>query len=389
MERGQLPSPVMPFASALSEHPITAHAVGEVTGQVLDAIGSHPDLALIFVTPPHAGALEDAARAVRDLLHPGTILGCAAESVTGTAREVERAPAVSLWAGHMGPVTPVELEAMSPGGPVSGWPDALPFEPQALLLVADPYSFPAEAFFAWLADTHPGLPVIGGMASAALGPGGTRLARDASIRTSGAVGAFLGPGARLVSVVSQGCRPIGQPLVVTRSERNVVYELAGKPPLDRLTALAETSLEPGDVALINRGGLQIGRVIDEHKVDFGRGDFRMVGIQGADRDIGAIALADTVETGATVQFHLRDAKAADEELRILLSERQADAALVFSCNGRGTRMFGQPHHDAAVLAELLGRIPTGGFFAAGEFGPVAGHNFLHSFTASMALLADT
>jgi small ligand-binding sensory domain FIST len=384
----------VPFAAALSEHPITATAVGEVAGQVLEQLSAAcppdrgPDLALLFVTPHHGGALEDAAAAVRSTLRPGTLLGSAAVAVAGNGREVEDGPGVSLWAGCFEPVVPVRLEAHpGPEGPtVSGLPDQLPFVPQALVLLADPFSFPADALFALLADRHPGLPVVGGMASAARGPGGNRLALDGDVVTSGAVGAFVGPGVRLTTVVSQGCRPIGQPLVVTNAERSVIKELAGQPPLERLVEQAK-ALPERDVRLINRG-LHMGKVIDEHKLEFGRGDFLIRNVLGADQSTGAMQIGDEMEVGATVQFQVRDAESADEDLRSLLDGHAADGALLFTCNGRGTNLFPGPDHDASVLADLLGSPPAAGFFAAGELGPVGGRNFLHGFTASVLLFQD-
>jgi small ligand-binding sensory domain FIST len=383
----------MPFAAALSEHPVTAHAVGEVAGQVLEKIGPVPDLALLFVTPPHAGALEDAAGAVRSVLGPATLVGCAAVSVVANGREVEERPAVALWAGRVGPVAPVHMVAepsVSDEPAIAGWPDELPFTPHALLLVADPFSFPAESLFALVQERHPGLPVIGGMASAARGPGGNRLALDARVVTAGAVGAFLGPGVEVETVVSQGCRPIGTPFAVTRVDRNIVYELAGRPAFERLLELARTDLSEEEVELINAGALHVGRVIDEHKPAFERGDFLVRNVLGADQTQGAIAVNDLVDLGATLQFHLRDAKSADEDLRQLLAGRrgQADGGLLFTCNGRGRRFFGEPDHDAAVVASYLDDPPVAGFFAAGEFGPVGGRNFVHGFTASIALLRE-
>ena len=378
----------MPFAAALSLHPVTAHAVGEVTGQVLEALGGDVDLALVFVTPPHAGALEDATAAVRTVLRPRTVLGCAAVSVVGTAREVEEEAAVSLWAGRFGPVAPVRLEARQgpEGVEITGWPEEPPFQPEALILLADPFSFPAEAFYADLARRHPGLPVIGGNASAARGPGGNRLALDGQVVTSGAVGALLGPGVEVDTVVSQGCRPVGQPYVVTRAERNIVYELAGEPALERLLRMARGGMPDEDVRLINQG-LHLGQVIDEHKEEFGRGDFLVRNVLGADQENGAIAVNDVVEVGTTVQFHVRDAATADEDLQHLLAGHEADAALLFTCNGRGVRLFGTSDHDAGVLDERVG-VPAAGFFAAGEFGPIGGRNFVHGFTASIALLRE-
>jgi small ligand-binding sensory domain FIST len=388
------------FASSLSTHPVTAHATGEVIGQVIEQIGRFPDLAVLFVTRPHAGALEDAADTVSRLLEPTVLIGCAAESVVGNQREIEQAPAVSLWAGLTGPIKPVRLwtefepgdptEADEPGRPtpvIRGWPDDLAFEPQSLILLSDPYSFPVELLLHGLQSEHPGLPVVGGMASAALGPGGNRLVLDHHLFTEGAVGALIGSGVAVSSVVSQGCRPIGRPLAVTRAERNIIYELAGQPALQRLRQLAREGMSERDVQLINQG-LHIGVVIDEHKLEFGRGDFLIRSVIGADRTNGAIAAGDFVAVGTTVQFHVRDAEAADEDLRELLADRRADGVLLFTCNGRGSRLFDKPDHDAGVVGDLLGDPPVAGFFAAGEVGPVGGHNFVHGFTASMAIFEE-
>lgn len=356
------------FAAAVSEHPVTATAVGEVAGEVLERLGgTSPDLAMLFVTEAHAGALEDAARAVRSILSPGVLLGCAAVAVVGPGVEVEERPGVSLWAGRVGAVAPF----------VEGVP--APFEPVALLLLADPFTFDAETFLAEV-----GVPVYGGMASAARGPGGNRLVVDDEMATSGAVGAWLGPGVRVRSIVSQGCRPIGSPYVVTKAERNVIYELGGTAPMQRLLDMARTQLPEEDVQLINQG-LHLGMVVDERKVDFGPGDFLVRNVLGADPENGAIAVGDLMEVGRTVQYHVRDADSADEELRRLLAGEDAAAALLFTCNGRGRRLFGEPDHDAGVLHDALDGAPAAGFFAAGELGPIGGRNALHGFTASIAL----
>ncbi len=151
---------------------------------------------------------------------------------------------------------------------------------------------------------------------------------------------------------------------------------------------ARDSLDEEEVVLLESGGLHLGRVIDEHREHFGRGDFLVRNVVGADRTSGAIAVGEAMALGTTVQFHLRDAATADEDLHALVSACRADAALVFTCNGRGTRLFGAPHHDVRVLSEHLGAVPMAGFFAAGELGPVGGRNFVHGFTASVALLRD-
>jgi len=374
------------YAAAISEHPVTASAVGETAGQILEQTGDGLDLAVLFVTPHHAGALEDAAGAVRAVLRPGTLIGCAAVAVAGNGREVEDGPAVALWAARLAaPVAPLVLHGEeTPDGPlVVGWPDASPFEPEAVILVADPFTFPADTFLGRLAADRPGLPVIGGMASGARGPGGSRLVLDDHVMPVGAVGALLGPGSGLTTVVSQGCRPIGDPFVVTKAERNVIYELGGQPPLQRLEHLARR-LPEDEVQLVNQG-LHLGLVIDEQVSEYHRGDFLIRNVLGADRANGAIAVDALVEVGTTVQFQVRDGASADEDLRLLLTGREADAALLFTCSGRGRNLFDEPDHDTGVLAQSLDGPQVAGFFAAGELGPVGGRNFLHGFTASIAL----
>jgi small ligand-binding sensory domain FIST len=380
----------VPFASALSEHPVTATAVGETAGEILEALGPRPDLAALFVTPHHGGALEDAANAVRAILEPGVLIGTAAVSVLGNGREVENGPGIVLWAGRTGaPVAPLQLSVgrTSDGVTVSGWPAVLPFEPAAVVLVADPFSFPAEAFLAYLAAEHPGLPVVGGNASAAAGPGGNRLVVDGTVASSGAIGAVIGRGLGVEPVVSQGCQPIGQPFTVTRSEDNVVYELGGEPAYERLAAVAAAL--PDDRSGLRGNGVLLGMVVDERKLDYERGDFLARDLLGIDRDTGAVAVNDLVPVGTTAQYLVRDAATADDDLRVLLSGRRASGALVFTCNGRGARFFPEPDHDAAVVAELLDHPATAGFFAAGEFGPVGHRNFVHGYTAAIALLTDT
>jgi small ligand-binding sensory domain FIST len=378
------------FASALSEHPITASAVGETAGQVLEALGSRPALVTLFVTPHHAGALEDAARAVRVILEPGVLVGCAAISVLGNGREVEDGPGVVLWAASFdAPVLPITLSVLrtDDGLALGGWPEELPFDPSTLLLIGDPYSFPAERFFDHLAAAYPGLPIVGGNASAASGPGGNRLVLDDLVVTSGAVGALIGGGVTIEPVVSQGCRPIGRPYAVTRAEQNVVFELGGEPAFQRLTEIASTM--PEEEAGLLRNGVLLGVVVDEHKLDYERGDFLARNLLQIDRTTGAVAIGDVVEVGTTAQYLVRDATTADEDLRTLLAGRRAEGALVFTCNGRGARFFTTPDHDAAVVADLLDDPATAGFFAAGEFGPIGDRNFLHGYTASIALLSNT
>ncbi|MCU1485474.1 MAG: hypothetical protein JWN67_2220 [Actinomycetia bacterium] len=380
----------MPFAAALSEHPLPTHAVGEVVGEVLEQLGDAPDLAILFVSAPHTGAIEDIASAVRQLLRPRVLVGCTAGTVVGADREVEDHPAISLWAARIPTVEAHRLaaERTADGPAITGFPAAceLPADAEAVLVFADPFTFPADELVAGLRDqVGVDLPVIGGLASAARGPGGNRLVLDGHVVTDGAIAIVIG-GVGVQTVVSQGCRPIGDPMVVTAADGTMIKELAGRNALEKVQETLRL-LSPDDVDLAQRG-LHIGRVIDERKATFERGDFLIRDVLGADPSSGAVAVGDEVEVGSTVQLQVRDAASADEDLRDLLWARAADGALLFTCNGRGTSLFGIESHDAQVVSDLLDRIPLAGMSCAGELGPVGGRSFLHTFTASVLLLHD-
>jgi small ligand-binding sensory domain FIST len=374
------------FAAALSEHPVASHAVGEVAGEVLEAFGGdEPDLLVLFASPHFVGAMEDLTFALGNLLEPRVLLGATAVGVVGGAHEVEDAAGVSVFAVSCpdADLTPVALdvERTPDGVAVTGWPD-LQGDPSTLLLLADPFSFPLDGFLARLREDRPDLQVIGGAASAARGPGGNRLLLDGRVTATGAVGVFL-DGLPVRAVVSQGCRPVGSPYVITDGEGNRIHELAGRSAIERVQDTAAAASEQ-DRALM-RGGLHLGIVVDEHRADFERGDFLVRNVLGGDPESGAIVVGDDIEVGQTVQFHVRDAAAADEDLREMLAGEDAAAVLLFTCNGRGIRFFGEPDHDAGVVDQLLGPLPVAGAFCAGEVGPVGGRAFLHGFTASLAL----
>jgi small ligand-binding sensory domain FIST len=374
----------------LSQHPVLADAAGEAAGQVIEQLeGDDPHLVVCFVSPHFVGAFDDLAFALANLLTPAVLIGATSIAVIGGAQEVEDGPAVSLFAAMLpdATLTPVQLEfeATEHGGFVSGWPEELvaaASAPSTMLLLADPFNFPTDGFLQQLDAAYPGTRVIGGAASAANGPGGNRLLLDDRVVASGAVGVLL-DGVDVQTVVSQGCRPLGRPYVVTRGGRNRVEELGGEPALERLQHAAATASD-ADRELI-RHGLHVGVVVDEHRAEFGRGDFLVRNVVGADPESGALAIGGEVAVGQTVQFHVRDAAAADEDLHELLAGHDARGALLFTCNGRGRRFFGVPDHDAGVVDRVLGPLPVAGALCAGEIGPVGGRNFVHGFTATLAL----
>jgi small ligand-binding sensory domain FIST len=379
----------VPFAAALSQHPVAADAVGEVLGSIVEQRGVEPDLVVVFASAAHVEFLGEISAAIGTVLRPGTLVGASASSVLAGSQEAEEVPALSVWAAWTEPVRPIRLatgpvhdDGDGPAVMVQGVPADVPLG-CTLLLLADPHSFPADGFLAQLAAARPDVMVVGGLASAAARPGGNALVLDGEVHRDGAVGVVLPP---TQAVVSQGCRPVGEPMVVTRADRGFLMELAGKPALDQLTDLA-TDLPLAERALLAKG-VQLGVAIDEHRLEFGRGDFLVRPVLGADRGRGVIAVGSEIAIGTTVQFHVRDAASADEDLRELLDDVHGGGALVFTCNGRGERLFGVEDHDASVVAEALDTSAVAGMFCAGELGPIGGRSFLHGFTASILVFAD-
>ena len=390
----------MPFAAALSTAPQIDAALEQVCHDSRSRLAGPIDLAVAFFSTQHAEAADRLARTIAERLAPRCLLGCVAESVIGDGREIEGGPALSLWLGRWERPVALEsfhavLERTSEGPSLLGLPDGLvgaAAADSAVLLLGDPYTFPVDLFLNQMNENNPGLRVLGGMASGTGGPGQCRLLFNGEMRTDGAVGVLLQGPIGLRSIVSQGCRPIGRHMVVTKAEDNIILELGGKPPFQQLQQLWQ-GLNPQDQQLFQQG-LHIGRVINEYRGDFQRGDFLVRNVLGLDRSSGALAINERVRVGQTVQFHVRDAATADEDLHALLQldvhahEKRPAAALLFSCNGRGSRLFDRPNHDAGAVRAEAGEIPLAGFFAQGELGPVGGQNFIHGFTASIALFEE-
>jgi small ligand-binding sensory domain FIST len=377
------------YVAAVSEHPVAAHAVGEITGEVLEALDAPPDLMLIFVSPHFAGATEDVVGVLRSVLAPCALVGATHAAVVGNGREVEDGPAIAVWAAS-GPGLGAEVVTLDVvpgaqgGADLMGWPEAdAGTDPSTLLLLADPFTFPVDGVLRVLEAARPGLRVVGGMASAASGPGGNRLVADGRVLDRGAVGLLLGPDAPVEAVVAQGCRPVGQPFTVTAVDGNHVVGLGGRSALERLEEVAREMSEDEQAQLLR--GLHVGLVVDERQVDFAQGDFLVRNVLGAREADGALAVGAMVEVGQTLQFQIRDAHAADTDLRNALAGRSAAGSLLFTCTGRGQRLFGAPDHDATAVRDAFGTIAVAGGFCAGELGPVGGHNHVHGFTASLAL----
>jgi small ligand-binding sensory domain FIST len=355
-----------------------------------------PVFACVFVRAAGPDDVEAALSAASRTLGAPHSIGCSSShGVIGGGHGIEDVSAVSVFVAS-GPgisVRSFHLEVIPTPESIAvvGMPD-VHADDQVAVLLADAYSFPVEGFVEESTLTLSGLPVAGGLAVGGQGSGSTRLLIDDRVVDRGAVGLVLGGTASIDAVVSQGCRPVGQPMTVTRCEGNVVLELAGRPALQRLEDLLR-SLPPEDQAAAP-GGLQIGLARDEYADEHQQGDFLIRNLVRVDVDRGALVVADDVRVGQTVSFQLRDPAAASADLRRALGRwgsgtpaGRAAGALLFSCNGRGEDFFRTSDHDALAVRDELGGAEVAGYFAAGEIGPVAGRNHLHGFSASLVVFS--
>ena len=386
----------MPYRASHSTSPDIATALAAVCDDVAAGLPGAADLSFLFVSHHHAQHFQRLADEVRRRTGTRVLLGCTGETVVGGGEEIETGPAVSLWSATL-PGAQIETFhatfAQTPDGIVcAGLPTAAPASDNSaatIFALGEPYSTEPNVLIRQLADELPSAPLLGGMASGGAGPGANRLWLDDSEIHEGVVGAIVRGGPRIRSIVSQGCRPIGTHYVVTRADQNVILELGGAPPLGRLHELYPT-LPEQDQRLL-RGVLHVGIVMNEYQESFRRGDFLISNVMRVSEENGALAIGNRIRVGQTVQFHVRDAATADEELVHLLHQDRISnplppkAALLFSCNGRGTRLFPEANHDAGTIQREIGPLPLAGFFAQGELGPVSGKNYIHGFTASVAL----
>ena len=385
----------MRFHSAVSDRDDASAAASRAVAETRAALAGQIDLVFLFFTAHHHDDADAVAQRVWRDLDPQAVIGCSGEGVIGGDAELERKPGLAILAASM---PGVRLHTFHLRG--DDWHDVLEDddalreraglgpETRATVGFGDPFTTPVNQLLAAFDRAAKGVPLVGGMASAARQPGGNVLVRNDETHVEGMVGVSLSGPLEVETVVSQGCRPIGRPFVVTKAHDNVIEHLGGKPALEMLRDTVTELPDAEQQKLSN--GLFVGRAINEYRDAWGRGDFLVRNVMGVDQDAGSLSVTDYVRVGQTVQFHMRDAATATEDLSLLLegqasSPAPAAGGLLFSCNGRGTRMFEQPCHDVGAARRAMPQTPVAGFFAAGELGPVGGKNFIHGHTASFAL----
>ena len=390
----------MRFTSGISDAVNATEAVDAACRQVVEQLqGASCELACVFASTIYRTSWPDLLATITERIRPNVLIGCSGSGIIGGGQELEWVPAISIVAAHLPgvrlfpfTVSPEELEQSAPGG---FWVDKIGASPEArpiFVLVADPYTCRPEKLITALNATYRTRPIVGGLVSGGNEPGEHLIFTGTEVRHEGAVGVAMTGNIAMDTIISQGCRPIGRPFVVTSAEDNVILQLGGR---QALTVLHEvlSALPPQDRQLAQQGSIFVGVAINEMRATFLPGDFLIRNIVGIDPDIGAIAVADQVPVGHTLQFQLRDPRTSRQELRRLLQQASRQPShdwpsaggLLFNCTGRGKSLYGIAHQDVKTIQTVNGQLPIGGFFCNGEIGPVGGTNFLHGYTASLGL----
>lgn len=386
----------MEFVSVATRQRESRAAIAHLIGKVSDRLGggSAPSLVILFATREHLRAADRIAAKVRAAWPEAVLLGATTQGVLHPSCSYAAHPALSIFAASLPgvPLAPVRLGLedfeQAPLG-LEKWQEMLEAvpDPQLILMLADPFTAPAAEILETLGIVAPRVPVAGGMASGAKRPGGHILMLNDRQHRSGAVAVALGGDLSAEILVSQGYAPIGEPFRVTKAEGNVLLELNGQPALEVLQEMVATL--PSDTKNLLRGGLMVGEALKDPTNGFGRGDFLVRPVVGVDQEDGAIAVAGLVDEGRTVRFQVWDDTLADDLEMLLLPQmaaRRAAGGLLFASWPREGPLPKAGLSVARVQRTLGYDLPIGGMFSAGEIGPIRSVNYVHTHTASLALL---
>lgn len=329
------------FASGFSQSKDWRKALSEAAQKAASGVGGRADLVLAFVSQTYKDFDPEAfAKLLAEVLPHEVMLACNASGVICDKKEVEMEPAVTVLAMLLPGVRlsafrmgAEDCQLIGSGPELINFLDTFPTDRPHFILLADPATCDISRLLQAFNEGYRGLPVVGGLASGGVLGVPNWVALNGRAYPDGAVGVSLTGDIGFDVIVSQGCRPVGQPYVITRAEGNVLYELAGR---------------------------------------------------------SALVIGAALKIGQTMQFQLRDAETSAEDLRALLARDAHNegerGALLVSCCGRGKNLYGHADHDAKAIQSAKGPLPLAGFFANGEIGPVGGKNYVHGYTSSLVIL---
>jgi len=388
----------MKWISTISQANIWETAINECVEQILPGISNdNVDALFVFCSPDLQNDYDHLLSRLTSQFHNAQILGCSAGGVIGGGLEIEQSSALGITAAHL-PGVDIKTFALSASdvpdldsGPNS-WRETINVDLDPLshfVLLADPFSFPADNFIQGMDFAYPNSVKIGGLASGATRSGENSLFLGSSVFHSGAVGIALSGNVSIDTIVAQGCKPIGDVMRITESEHNILKSLDNENPINVLKSLYD-SLDSDNQKLMQHS-LFVGVVMDGFIDTPKHGDFLIRNIMGLDNRTGFMTIGELLKEGQLIQFHLRDSQTSSEDLDGLLKTYSSSntpkdsGALLFSCLGRGKYLYGVENYDSNLVENHLPGLPLTGFFCNGEIGQVSGTTYLHGYTSSFGI----
>jgi len=356
-------------------------------------IGGNADIAFVFVSCDYQDSLADLVELVQIHAHCPRVVGASSGGIIGVGREEEQQSGFSIIVLRLPhtEICAVEMPGVEKHAIWDRVKDWNATDCSGWILLGNPTRIGEDWMSHWnslIGST----PTYGGLASGSQKAESLFVFNEHGVCEGAALAIGFRGGVKLSGLVSQGCRPIGEPLTITRADQNLIHQLASQNAYEQLQAAFNTLSQTQKQNA--QGNILVGLAMSEYLEDFRTGDFLVRSILGGDPGNGVLAVGAMPRVGQTLQFQLRDREAADMELREMLQQKHDElpkapfATLLFSCGGRGKQLFGESHHDAGLFESAFGQVPLAGFFCNGEIGTVGDKAYLHGFTASGVLLVD-
>lgn len=362
-----------------------------------ETLSAKPTFGLIFASNECLPRVEEVIEIIRIYGQVPMLIGCTSNGVIADNREFENEPGISVSLFHFPETTARAIHApenvlssLLGDGPTLKQHLRDHHQANSWILFGSSESIAGDQWLQdWDAATGSAV-TVGGFAGVDPTTLQSALFLNGEILHQGAVALSLEGEVRIEPLISQGCRPVGSPWTVTRSEQNIIQQIGNRPILevlrDTLEGMSRTDQKQA------RGNIFIGVVRDEYKAEFATGDFLVRNLAAIDPQSGAVAIATPLRVGQNLQFQIRDAQTASIGFEELLRTKADDlrghevlGACLCDCIGRGSSLYGVPDHDASLIQSIFPGLPVGGLFCNGEFATQQNRTLLHGYAASLGL----
>jgi len=379
----------------------TARAVTDAVEQGLAQAGvSHADAALVFFSAEHSARERELVETIRRAAGTDRIAGCSAAGVLTSNGEVEggRGLAVMVVSSDQLECQPLLFKPLRErDGDIGAELAAVAAPTQAsgslVTLFPDTYNGQPQRLLESLHDERGFTPVIGAGASENGAAQATYQLSSAGVTSNAVAGLYLNGSFQSHIEITQGCQPITDPMVITKAERNLIYEIDERPALEVFAGLLKGPLAEDlrRALTVLFVGLPADRLINS----VAPGKYLIRNIIGIDPDKGILGVAEEVTEGESMIFAMRDGQRARDDLNQMLQRqvnnlggRKPAFGFYFNCCGRGSSLYGIPGIDSAYIKQALGDFPLIGMFGGYELAPLGRANHLFAYTGVLALITN-